>query len=55
VGYKEIDFEVYSPIPSIKTENKGLINGFISEKLDAEPVNIYRYRGGIISKILDKS
>jgi len=46
---------VYAPIPSIKTVNNGLINGLINERLDIEPVNIYRYRGGIISKILDIS
>ncbi len=53
--YKEVDFEVYSPIPSIKNQQSWVINWFINEKLNQEPVNIYRYRGGIISKLLDTS
>lgn len=52
-AYKEIVFEVYSPTPNITGMEEGTILWVLDERLQEEPVNIYRYRGGIISKILD--
>jgi hypothetical protein len=53
--YKEIDFEVYSPIPTIKSKDGITLNGYINEVLHKEPINIYRVRNGILSKLLDQS
>lgn len=48
---KEIWFEVYSPIPEIKNYNTDNISWFINENLSWEPINIYRLRWWIITKI----
>lgn len=54
-GYKEVPFEVYPPIPTINGNNNNKINGYIDETLKEEPVNIYRLRGGVVTKLLDAS
>nr|MDD3720153.1 VCBS repeat-containing protein [Candidatus Gracilibacteria bacterium] len=53
--YKEAILEVYSPIPSIDAKNGDNVIGSINEKLSNEPINLYRYRGGVLSKLIDKS
>lgn len=54
-AYKTIDFEVYSPTPFIQLQEWNRVEWMLSETLTNEPVNLYRYRGGIISKIADDS
>ena len=51
---KDIAFEVYSPTPSIKKYDNWIINWVIDEDLKEEPINIYRVRWGIITKLETK-
>ncbi len=48
---KDVDFEVYTPTPQINNYSKGLISWFINEDLTWEPINIYRYRWGVIKRL----
>lgn len=52
--FKEIDFEVYSPIPEIESYNWVLISWRISEDIDSEPINFYRFRWWSLSKLWDE-
>lgn len=54
-SYKAVDFEVYSPTPFIQLQEWNRVEGMLNETLSNEPVNLYRYRGGIISKLADDS
>jgi hypothetical protein len=45
IGYKDIDFEVYAPIPNISKVSGTLVEGKLNEKLENEPVTLYRLRG----------
>ena len=49
--YREVPFEVYSPKPNISDYSSWVIKWSIDESLNNEPVNLYRYRGGIIKKL----
>ncbi len=49
---KEIPFEVYSPRPEILNYKSGKINGYIDEKIDKEPINIYRIRWNSLAKVI---
>jgi len=53
--YREVDFLVYSPTPEISSYTWGVINGVINESLESEPINLYRYRWGVIAKLEDKN
>lgn len=55
IWYKEISFEIYSPIPEIDSHKNDNISGYINEKLTNEPVSIYRIRWWMVSKLWDKS
>ncbi|PID87581.1 hypothetical protein CSB07_00690 [Candidatus Gracilibacteria bacterium] len=55
VGFSEVDFQVYAPKVDIKDFDFDVISGKIDEDLENEPINIYRYRGGNLVKILDSS
>lgn len=48
-----VDFEVYAPIPEIKSVAKesSLIKWIINENISQEPIDIFRYRDGVLSKI----
>lgn len=48
-----IDFEVYAPLPEIKnvTKEASFINWNIDETIDWEPIDIFRYRDNVLSKI----
>jgi len=46
---------VYSPTPEISSYTWGVINGVINESLESEPINLYRYRWGVIAKLEDKN
>ena len=46
---------MYPPIPTISGNNNSKLNGSIDETLKLEPVNIYRLRGGVLTKLLDVS
>jgi len=52
IWYKEVLLEVYSPVPNIDSYNNWLINwSLIQENLTKEPINIYRFRGGVVTKL----
>jgi hypothetical protein len=54
IGYKDIDFIVYSPIPAIKSVNDNwIISWLISEDLKNEPVSLYRYRAWNLTRLKD--
>jgi len=48
---KDINFEVYSPVPEIETVNNETITGYINEDLEKEPVRLFRVRWGVITPI----
>jgi hypothetical protein len=48
---KDVGFEVYSPTPYINNYNDAKITGILNEKLSNEPINIYRVRWWIITKL----
>lgn len=51
IWYKEILFEIYSPIPEIDNYKDSNISWNINENLNDEPVSIYRIRWWMVSKI----
>lgn len=51
--YKEARLEVYSPKPWIDNKEWNKIYWNIDEKLWDEPVNLYRYRWWVLSKLID--
>jgi hypothetical protein len=53
--YKEVDFLVYAPTPEITSYTGGVITGNLSEVLESEPVNLYRYRWWTIAKLEDRN
>ncbi|RKW20498.1 VCBS repeat-containing protein [Candidatus Gracilibacteria bacterium] len=53
-GYTEVNLEIYSPIPEIESYDGVTISGKISEKLQGEPINFYRFRGGDLTKLGDE-
>jgi hypothetical protein len=54
VWYKEVLLEVYSPVPNIDSYDNWLIKwSIIQEKLTKEPINIYRFRWWVITKLED--
>ena len=52
-SFTKIPFEVYSPKPKINSFEWWVINWNINENLNNEPVSIYRYRWGVIKKLID--
>jgi hypothetical protein len=48
---KEIQFEIYSPTPEINAYNEDEFFWILNEDLSDEPVNIYRLRWWIITKL----
>lgn len=54
VAYKESSLEVYSPQPQIDSQSGKLFMWKIDEELLWEPINVYRYRFGTISRLLDQ-
>ncbi|MDA7494830.1 hypothetical protein N8455_00650, partial [Candidatus Gracilibacteria bacterium] len=53
-SYDEVLFEIYAPTPEIITMNELGIIGKIDEELTQEPVSLYRYRGGIVTKLVNE-
>ena len=53
-SFKELDFEVYAPIPNIKKVENWKVFWQINEDLFKEPVNVYRLRWWSISRLEDK-
>lgn len=51
IGQREIPFEVYAPDPQIQAVQENTIQWEISEELADEPIRIYRYRGGVITRL----
>jgi hypothetical protein len=49
--YKEVDFEVYSPIPDIKDYDNTSIKWDITDNLSDIPVNLYKFRWWVISSL----
>jgi len=54
-SYKEINFEIYSPVPEINNYIWDNISWVISEDLTNEPVSLYKVRGWMVSKISNNS
>jgi len=50
-SYKEVKFEVYSPVPEINNYVWNKISWVINEDLDNEPVSLYRVRWWMVSKL----
>jgi hypothetical protein len=48
---KEIQFEIYSPTPNINTYNENKFFWILDEDLTDEPVNIYRLRWWVVTKL----
>ena len=53
VWFSELPFEVYSPVPQINAFSWWIVEWYIDEALTWEPVNLYRYRWGLITKLED--
>lgn len=51
VWYKEVGFEIYSPIPEINNFANNSISWVLDENLDNEPVSLYRVRWWMVSKL----
>jgi len=52
IGYQDISFEVYSPVPEIQTYNgSDTITWTLSEPLDDIEVDVYRYRQWGLSRL----
>lgn len=53
--YSEVDFEIYSPDPKINNYNddNSIIEWAINEWLLWEPINIYRFRAGVLKPLVD--
>lgn len=51
IWYKDIPFLVYAPVPNIKNVQSGLINWYLDELLEKEPVSIYRFRNWNLDRI----
>ena len=50
-SFTQVPFEIYSPTPEIDTINELWLVWLIDENLDDEPVSLYRYRWGVVSKL----
>ncbi len=48
---KDIDFEVYTPIPEISSYSGSEVSWFINESLSWEPINLYRFRWWVIKRL----
>jgi hypothetical protein len=53
VWNNEIQFEVYSPIPEIENNNVNNFYWVLDEELTDEPVNLYRLRWWVVTKLED--
>jgi hypothetical protein len=51
IAQKKVKFEVYAPNPSIESIEAAVISGAIDEVLENEPVRIYRYRWGWLTRL----
>lgn len=51
IASKEINFQVYSPIPNIEEVDKNHIEWSLDESLDGIPVHFYRLRGNALNKV----
>jgi len=54
-SFKELDFEVYAPVPNIESVTNWVVSWYINEDISKEPINIYRLRWWVITKIEDKN
>lgn len=55
VTNKEIDFEVYAPDVEVSSQTGNIVTWKISEELEDMPINLYRYRWWLVSKLLSQS
>ena len=51
VWYKEVNFEVYSPIPDINAYDNNSVKWNVTDKLWDIPVNLYKFRWWVISNL----
>ncbi len=54
ISFKEVKFEVYAPNVEINSQTGNIVTWKIDEELEEEPINLYRYRGWLISKLLNE-
>lgn len=52
---KILDMEVYAPIPDISYGDRGEVRWLLRENIDGEPISLFRYRWGVLSKLKDIS
>ena len=56
IWYSEVLLEVYSPVPHINKYDNWLISWILKDEiLTKEPVNLYRFRWGVVTKLDNKS
>jgi hypothetical protein len=55
IWYSEITLDIYSPSPEINNYSDSKIQWSISEELTDEPINIYRYRWWVLTKLSDEN
>lgn len=53
IWYNEVKLQVYSPIPNIENFSDWTVYWSINEELTDEPINLYRYRWGVITSLLN--
>jgi hypothetical protein len=52
--YSDVNFLIYTPTPKINSYNSGIIKWNIDESFTDEPINLYRFRSWIITKLINK-
>lgn len=48
---KDIALIVYAPIPEIRSTSGSIISGKLNEELMGEPIDLFRFRNGNLSRV----
>lgn len=51
ISSKELTLTTYAPVPEIKTLSGNIVTGGLNESLGNEPVELFRLRNGVLSRI----
>lgn len=51
ISFGDITLEVYAPIPDIQTISGTMVSGILNESLTNEPIDIFRLRNNIMTRI----
>jgi heat shock protein HspQ len=54
IWYSDVNFMIYTPTPTISSYSNSIVKWIIDEDFTDEPINLYRFRSWVITKILDK-